>query len=103
VERVAIVARLKPGARERALELLAAGPPFDVAESGLASHAVFVSAREVVFVFAGEDVSTVVGDLVDDPFRRTVIDALADWRAIVEGPPRIAREAFSWEREDTDG
>jgi hypothetical protein len=52
--RVAIVARLKEGGGPRAAELIAAGPPFELAETGLTRHSVYLSAGEVVFVFEGE-------------------------------------------------
>jgi hypothetical protein len=44
MERVAIVARLKEGSGPRAAELIAAGPPFDLAATGIASHSVYLSA-----------------------------------------------------------
>jgi hypothetical protein len=54
MKRVAIVARLKEGSGPRAAQLIAGGPPFDLAEIGLASHSVYLSAGEVVFNFDGE-------------------------------------------------
>ena len=69
MERVAIVARLKEGSGSRAAELIAAGPPFDLAETGIAHHSVYLSATEVVFVFEGHQVEWMVDDLINDPFR----------------------------------
>ena len=51
MERVAIVAGLKEGTGPRAAELIAAGPPFDLAETGIVHHSVHLSAGEVVFLF----------------------------------------------------
>lgn len=51
MERVAIVVRLKEGSGPRATELIEAGPPFDLAETGVLHHTVYLSAGEVVFVF----------------------------------------------------
>ncbi len=97
MKRVAIVARLKEGSGPRAAELLAAGPPFDLAETGIARHSVYLSAGEVVLVFKGLEVEWIVDDLIDDPFRPKLQSAFDAWRSIVDGPPRIARERFSWE------
>jgi hypothetical protein len=97
MERVAIVVRLKEGSGPRADELIAAGPPFDLAETGIAHHSVYLSAGEVVFVFEGHQVEWMVDDLINDPFRPKLQSAFEAWRSIVDGSPRIARERFGWE------
>jgi hypothetical protein len=97
MERVAIVARLKPGAAERAGKLLAAGPPFDLSNTGIEGHSVFLSAGEVVFIFEGHEVEWIVDDLIDGPSRYELVRAFEDWRRIVDGPPRIAWEQFAWD------
>jgi hypothetical protein len=99
MERVAIVAHLKEGSGPRAAELLAKGPPFDLAETGIAGHSVYLSASEVIFVFEGHQVEWMVDDLIDQPFRWDIQAALEEWRAIVNGPPRIAHEQFGWQCE----
>jgi hypothetical protein len=99
VERLAIIARLKEGTAHRAAQLIDAGPPFDLAEIGLISHSVFLSAEEVVFIFEGNQVEWLVDGLVDDPFQHEIQRALGEWRAFVDGPPRIARERFGWRRD----
>jgi hypothetical protein len=98
VERLALVARLKPGTEEQAAALVSAGPPFDPAERGLARHTVYLSAGEVVFVFEGDEVEWIVEEMVHEPAGGAVASALEAWRDLVEGPPRIGRPAFSWER-----
>jgi hypothetical protein len=98
MQQLAIVARLKSGAEPRAAELISGGPPFDLEESGLARHAVYLSTGEVVFVFEGEDVEWIVDDLVDDPFQWPILAAFDAWRPLVEEDPRIARPAFVWTR-----
>jgi hypothetical protein len=100
MERVAIVARLKDGRQVRAAELIAEGAPFDLAEAGIVRHSVYLSAREVVFVFEGQQVEWIVDEVISDPFQWTVVRAFEQWRAIVDGPPRIAREQFGWARDD---
>jgi hypothetical protein len=97
--RVAIVARLRPGAEERAEKILAAGPPFDLSASGIERHSVFLSEGEVVFIFEGHEVEWIVDDLIDGPSHYELQHALDDWGSIVDGPPRVAREQFAWDSE----
>jgi hypothetical protein len=97
VRQVAIVARLKDGAEPRAAELLEKGPPFDPAAHGFERHAVYLSATDAVFVFEGPEVDSMLDDLVGEPFSWLLSEALEEWRALVDGPPRIARPAYAWE------
>jgi hypothetical protein len=97
MERIAIVARLKPGTAEQARKLVADGPPFDLGASGIDRHSVFVSAGEVVFVFEGHQVEWIVDELIDAPFHYELQRTLNSWRAIIDGPPRIARQQFGWD------
>jgi len=97
MEQLAIVARLKEGAEPRASALLAGGPPFDPQEHGLKKHTVFLSADEVVFVFEGPEVEWEIDTLVTAPFQWKVTAAFDSWRDLIDGPPRIARVAYSWE------
>jgi hypothetical protein len=96
MKRVAIVARLKEGSGPRAAQLIAEGPPFDLAEIGLASHSIYLSATEVVFVFEGDEVEWTVDELIDSPFRHEMQRAFDQWRPFIDGSPRIAREQFGW-------
>jgi hypothetical protein len=100
MERVAIVAPVKEGSGPRAAALIAAGPPFDLAETGIAHHNVYLSAGEVVFVFEGHQVEWMVDDLINDPFRPELQNAFDAWRSIVDGSPRIAREQFGWDAQE---
>jgi hypothetical protein len=95
VGRFAVVARLQPGAEERARELIAQGPPFDPEAAGVERHVVFLSYGEVVFVFEGEGIEWALDDVLDSPLRPPAFDA---WRPLLDGPPRLAREVFSWTR-----
>jgi hypothetical protein len=99
LERLAVIARLKPGAEVRGEELIARGPPFDPKERGLARVSVYLSASEVMFVFEAHEVETIVEDLIDDPFQSMVEEAFDAWRPLVDGEPRIARAKFFWERD----
>jgi hypothetical protein len=99
IKRVAIVARLKKGSETRARELIAEGPPFNLVGSGFIRHSVYLSASEVVFVFEGNQINSQLYELVDDR-SYPLGQALEQWRAIVDGRPRIAHERFEWDRDD---
>jgi hypothetical protein len=102
MERVAIVARLKEGSAQRADELVRAGPPFDLAGVGIARHSIYISSGEAVFVFEGHQVEWIVDELVDDRFQTALQGALDQWREIVDGEPRVARERFGWDVEQAE-
>jgi hypothetical protein len=93
-ERVAVVAKLLPGSRERAAEILAKGAPYGLALAGFRRHSVFLGEETVVFVFEGPRIQGLVRDLVNDPTRSA---AFSIWAPLVEGTPMLAREEFYWE------
>jgi hypothetical protein len=95
MKRMMIVARLREGTTEEAEALLEKGPPFDPEELGLTSHSAYLTSGEVVFVFEASGVEWIVNDIIDDP---VVAGALAPWRRLVDGMPRIAHERFHWTR-----
>jgi transaldolase len=64
-------------------------------------HNVYLSVSEVVFVFEGHGVEWMVDDLIDEPIHPKIRKAFEQWEAIVDEPPRIARERFGWERDRT--
>jgi hypothetical protein len=99
LERLAVIARLKPGAEVRGEKLIARGPPFDPKESGFARVSVYLSASEVMFVFEAHEVESLVEALIDDPFQSMVEEALDASRPLVDGEPRVARAKFFWERD----
>jgi hypothetical protein len=96
MNRLMIVARLRPDKHSEAESLLRTGPPFDPQETGFHRHGAYLTHGEVVFWFEAPEVEWIVNDIVDDPILST---ALAPWRALVDGPPRIAHERFFWSRE----
>jgi hypothetical protein len=93
-ERVVLLAALKPGARERALELLEKGTENDH-ESVTERQSVFLSDRDVIFLFEGEDARASVRELLNDPVRSTF---LTSWLPLFDGPLHSAFEAFFFER-----
>lgn len=99
MDRLAVVARLRPDTETRAKALIEAGPPFDPGEVGLSRHDVYLSHGEVVFVFEGPEVEWIVDALVDDPFRSPVFAA---WEPLLDRPPRLARPVYHWEPAASD-
>jgi hypothetical protein len=93
-ERVAVIAMLRPGSRERALEIIAEGPPYDLGDAGFLRHSVFLAEEEVIFVFEGSGIEELVRVLVDDPSRSA---SFSVWGPLLEGTPVLAREEFYWE------
>jgi hypothetical protein len=89
------VAPLKDGMRERAAELIADGPPFEPEGTALASHEVYVTDREVVFLFEAEQPRAALEELGGDP---SVWRAAGEWHEILAGRPRLARQAYGWSR-----
>jgi hypothetical protein len=53
-ERVAVVAKFRPGSRERASQILAAGAPYELGEAGFRRHSIFL-AEEAVAASAGAE------------------------------------------------
>jgi len=93
-ERVAVVATLQPGSRERAAEILAGGAPYGLHLSGFVQHSVFLADEAVVFVFEGPNIERRVGDLVNDPASSA---AFAAWAPLLQRTRVIAREEFHWQ------
>ena len=93
-ERVAVVAKLLPGSRERAAQILAAGAPYGLALAGFRRHSVFLAEDAVVFVFEGPGIEGLVRDVANDPTRSA---AFSVWAPLLEGTPELAREEFHWE------
>jgi nucleotide-binding universal stress UspA family protein len=99
MERVVITARLKEGSEAGARKLVAAGPPFDPHQVGLARHGVFVGNDVVVFVFEGHGVERQLSQLVNDRLNSAAFSA---WAPLLAEQPKIAHEAYHWDpQEDT--
>jgi hypothetical protein len=92
---VAVVVPIRRGRVEDARRLVGEGPPFDVEQSEIERHHVFVSEREVVFFFEGESAADAVDALSRSP---DVLKAAVRWRGILAGRPRLAEERFGWTR-----
>ena len=95
MERLVLIARLKPDARERARELISEHhedsdglPEFD-------RFGIFLAEGEIVFFVEGPDAGQRVRDIVNDPVRSTPI---GHWLPLFDGPLHWAMQAYYWER-----
>lgn len=93
VDEVAVVLPLKPGAVDRARALVAQGPAFDPADKRLDQHRVFVTGREAIFVFSGDDACESVRQIMRDS---SIWPALERWRDCMDGAPRLAEVVYTW-------
>ena len=96
MQRMAVIARLKPGMSERAEALLEKGPPFDPERLGFEQHTVYFSGDEAIFVFEGVPPGSLLTTLAGNGQQKLV----AAWEPLLDGPPRVAREAYAWTRRD---
>jgi hypothetical protein len=97
VGRLVVTLKLRKGLQERAAKLIAAGPPFDPADLGLARHAVYLGNDLVIFAFEGKDVEERVRMVIDDPVRSA---SFAAWVPLLAGRPALAYEVYYWEAND---
>ena len=67
MQRIVVIAKLKPDSHAAAEEILQAGPPYDPEDIGLVRHGVYLSGSEVVFVFEGPEVEQQLSRLLNDP------------------------------------
>jgi hypothetical protein len=94
LERLVVTLKLRKGTQEPAAKLIAAGPPFEPADLGLARHAVYLGDDLAIFVFEGQGVEQRVRALINDPVRSA---SFAAWMPLVAGRPALAHEAYRWE------
>jgi hypothetical protein len=94
--RMAVVIPFKEGSREQVRDLAAKGPPFDLGDSGLEAHHVFLTERSAIFVFEAGDAAA-VERLIADAGAWAAAEA---WREHLAGEPEVAEDAYSWTRSD---
>jgi hypothetical protein len=100
MQRIAVIAKLKPEAEARAGELVENGPPFDPNGLGFERHSVYLSGTQVVFLFEGGRLDHLLHGVIRNPENVTAFEA---WEPLIEGFPTVAREAYSWQRGDNGG
>jgi hypothetical protein len=96
MNRLAVIAKLRPTAEEQAEQLIAQGPPFDPSGLGFERHSVYLAGDHAVFVFEGGRLDQLMQSVIKDP---SSVGALHEWESLIDGMPRVAREAYHWERE----
>lgn len=95
MQRLALVAKLREGAGDRARELVRKGPPFDPGDRGLDRHAVYLTPELVTFIFECDAAETAVEDLIGE---RIQSETFAAWTPLLDGPPQLAVEGYYWRR-----
>lgn len=95
MHRFVVTAALKPGAAARVAAILREGPPFDLADTSLERHEVFLGDDELVFLFEGPGADGEARRLFKKP---RVLDRVRRIGPHLAAKPRLPREAFSWER-----
>jgi hypothetical protein len=90
-----MIARLKPDARERALELIEQHEAGHYVSAEFERQAIFLAPEEVVFYVEGTDAERTVRSILNNPVRST---ELAHWIPLFDGPLHVAPEAYYWER-----
>lgn len=97
MSRLVLVVPLREGSLDRVRELLAEGPPFELATTHLERHEVYLTDREAVFVFEAPGEEPPLRLQAGNPALR---NAAAAWRECMAGRPRKAETAFFWLREN---
>ena len=95
MSRLVVVVPLKDGAYEKACALLAHGPPFDLEATEFDRHEVYLTKREVVFVFDSATSSATLRLPGEDP---SLWKVAAAWQKLMAEKPRKAETAYSWAR-----
>jgi len=90
-DQVMVIGSIRPGKRDELEKLLAAGPPFDLADSGFSNHYAFIGERTVVFVFEGAEAREHVQALS----KRLPMRELARMGMLVHHP-ELLTERVSW-------
>ena len=93
---VAVVASLRPGAAEQAASLIELGPPFELSQTRVQRHTVFLAADTAVFVFEGGEPRALLAALAGAG-EQSVFGA---WESLLDGTPKIAREVYAWTAQD---
>jgi hypothetical protein len=92
MQRIAVIAKLRPGVTDEAARLIEAGPPFDPSKHDVERHTVFLAPDVVIFVFEGGHVNSLLSAL-GGPDEQA---ALGAWEPLLDGTPLIAQQAYDW-------
>src|SRR5688572_1210276 len=95
MSRLVVVVPLKEGVHEKARSLLAQGPPFELETTEFDRHEVYLTQREVVFVFESPGATATLRLLGEDP---SLWKVAAAWQKLMAERPRKAETVYSWAR-----
>ena len=95
MHRFLVTARIRPGSEEAVRAILREGPPFQLPETTLERHTVFVCGDEIVFLFEGVHADAEVKRLVHE---RNVLGQAGRIGLHLAGRPRFPEEVFAWSR-----
>jgi hypothetical protein len=86
---------VRRGSENAVRALLCEGPPFQLPDTSLERHTIFLAGDEIVFLFEGPSAEEEVGRLLRD---RHVLGQASRIGLHLTGPPRTPAEVFSWTR-----
>jgi hypothetical protein len=92
-----ITVPLRRGSADAARQILREGPPFNLEDTSLERHMVFVAGDELVFLFEGAHAEEKALRLLQRP---GVLGQAGRLAAHVAGPPRIPAEVFAWAKDE---
>ena len=92
-ERVAVVAKIQPGSRDQAAQIIAEGAPYDLGAAGFRRHTVFLAER-LWSLFSRARTSRACPRARRRPHSLSFFSV---WGPLLEGTPALAREEFYWE------
>ena len=95
MRRFLVTAKVRCGSKEAIRAILREGPPFQLPETSLDRHTVFLAGDEIVFLFEGVHAKEEVTRLIHD---RQVLGQASRIGLHLTGRPRMPEEIFSWER-----
>ena len=98
--RLVVVLPLREDAYDEARRLLERGPPIDLEATRFERHEVYLTRREVVFVFETPGLAATLELPGED---RELWRVAAEWRNVMAGRPRTARTVYTWSRADDAG
>jgi len=90
---LAIVVPLADGRCDVVREFIEEGPPFDPGKIGLESHKVFLTDREVIFVFETEEGVKAFEKILAEP---ELWDVISSWEHCMSDEPRLASAVYEW-------
>src|SRR5215210_3494387 len=96
-----ITVRIRRGSSAAVRRILREGPPFDLGDTSLERHMIFLAGNELVLLFEGHHAEEEVGRLLARP---RVFGQVSRLGAHLAGRPRMPEEVFSWTKaERLDG